>query len=402
MTSHGETSSTVKNKFAGLRLPSLDDLTFVHKNFRGLQSINFDNINFELKGYRPKTFEDSDLLDAESYKLTILQDSELTPIAKSFLKALENNTIGATTANHALLLASQLRSVETGRTKTQLVFSDFFSTTGSPIPIEIVPEEPRGTDQSGFLKWACFVAAYSLRLLVKNPQNAERSWENMKRRYSGFYIGERPVYMNVSLSAWTNLKTWLTAGACKETKQTTWIKLVAQAENKLTPVDPNTRLLTYLATLVFSYTGMHAYKLFLDLLKADSKLSEEFLLNAMRRPETDKALSTIAEIRRDHESRGSNYFKYARLIGPQFFMPLQTKQCPDFVYLEVCLLKKFPTFTENQDPGSIAGLDILCTKLRMSLSRRADAIYEASQKNQATSSNEYDDISHQKKKKKRV
>uniref|UniRef100_A0A2N9FGY4 Uncharacterized protein n=1 Tax=Fagus sylvatica TaxID=28930 RepID=A0A2N9FGY4_FAGSY len=336
MTSHGETSSTVKNKFAGLRLPSLDDLTFVHKNFRGLQNINFDNINFELKGYRPKTFEDSDLLDAESYKLTILQDSELTPIAKSFLKALENNTIGATTANHALLLASQLRSVETGRTKTQLVFSDFFSTTGSPIPIEIVPEEPCGTDQSGFLKWACFVAAYSLRLLVKNPQNAERSWENMKRRYSGFYI------------------------------------------------------------------GMHAYKLFLDLLKADSKLSEEFLLNAMRRPETAKALSTIAEIRRDHESRGSNYFKYARLIGPQFFMPLQTKQCPDFVYLEVCLLKKFPTFTENQDPGSIAGLDILCTKLRMSLSRRADAIYEASQKNQATSSNEYDDISHQKKKKKRV
>jgi hypothetical protein len=368
MTSHGETSSTIEDMFASVRgciiMPG---------------------------SVMPKTFKDSDLLDAKSYKLTILKDSELTPIAKSFLKALENNTIGATTTDQALLLASQLRSVETGRTKTQLVFSDFFSTTGSPIPIEIVPEEPHGTDQSGFLKWACFVAAYSLRLLVKNPQNALRSWENMKQRYSGFYIGERPVDMNVSLSAWTNLKTRLTAGY-SETIQTTWIKLVAQAENKLTPVDPDTRLLTYLATFVFSYTGMHAYKLFLDLLKADSKLSEEFLLNAMRRPETAKALSTIAEIRRDHESRGSNYFKYARLIGPQFFMPLQTKQCTDFVYLEVCLLKKFPTFNENQDPGSIVGLDRIATQQRMFLSRFADAIYAASQKNQATSSNEYGDL----------
>ena len=100
MTSQGEITSSTLKMLGGL-------------------SLSLDDISFMLKGYHPKTFEDSDLLDAKSYKLTILKDSELTPIAKSFLKALENNTIGATTTDQALLLASQLRSVETGRTKTQ-------------------------------------------------------------------------------------------------------------------------------------------------------------------------------------------------------------------------------------------------------------------------------------------
>ncbi|ERN14738.1 hypothetical protein AMTR_s00038p00236140 [Amborella trichopoda] len=55
-------------------------------------------------------------------------------------------------------------------------------------------------------------------------------------------------------------------------------------------------------------------------------------------------------------------------------MDVQTKDCLDLVYLEVCILKKLEPFKKNQDPADIAGLERVFSTQRKFLSYLADEI----------------------------
>lgn len=190
-------------------------------------------------------------------------------------------------------------------------------------------------EDSDLINWACFVAAYSLRLFIKPAANMDTSWNHMKNRYLGFYQRRDDINIQVPLTAWVSLKSYLSRS---QKLITTWVSHVACLENYLDAADDDFELLRYLASLVFGYSNMHRYSLFVHLSKK-SKLSPDFFFYALNTDQTADAINQISSILNRYESTiqeiKPSYFKYARLIGPQYFMSLQTKRCPELIYLLV-------------------------------------------------------------------
>lgn len=145
--------------------------------------------------------------------------------------------------------------------------------------------------------------------------------------------------MEIPENSWVSLKNHLTAS---RKLMTTWIRLVAMNENTMSASDEDGGLLKYLATIVFAYSGMHAYSLFMHL-HHKSKIPVDVLLNDIDIGATSEATLGVFTIATEYESndveKRASYFKYARLFGQQYFMSVQTKACPEFVYLVVKLLK---------------------------------------------------------------
>ncbi|XP_077224402.1 uncharacterized protein LOC143857795 isoform X2 [Tasmannia lanceolata] len=217
-----------------------------------------------------------------------------------------------------------------------------------------------------------------MRLLVKDPSNVERSFEHMQCRFTNFYSGAKGYRRTIPQGSWQKLKLFLTSSSMKI--QVTWVKLIAKAENRLEASNKDAGLLKYLAWLVFSNTGMHAYNFFIDL-KTKTNVPYTWLLNAMKMRLTKAALSEIHTIITRYESEPGNrrttYFRYARLLGPQYFTALQTKECKSLVYLEACLLKKYASFGKEQDPMQIVALNALPTWQKNFLNIFAEEIYKA-------------------------
>jgi hypothetical protein len=154
--------------------------------------------------------------------------------------------------------------------------------------------------------------------------------------------------------------------------------MIAIAESKLNPASDEFGMLRYLGILIFSYSGMHAYSLLCHLEK-DTNLDKDYgyLLNAMDCEKTAKACVQVYEIVDKYgnvDSKETEFYKYARLFGPQYFMSLQTKACPQFVYLVVSVLKRFTAHSVDQDPSNIVGLDSLSSMTKEFLKAMASTI----------------------------
>lgn len=55
--------------------------------------------------------------------------------------------------------------------------------------------------------WACFLAAYALRLFTKTPKNnMVQSWNHMNTRYTGFFRSFSPIVMDVPENSCVLLK----------------------------------------------------------------------------------------------------------------------------------------------------------------------------------------------------
>ncbi|DBA36692.1 TPA_asm: N [Kobresia betacytorhabdovirus 1] len=221
-------------------------------------------------------------------------------------------------------------------------------------------------------KFGPFVAAYLTRLLVKSSENVTNSWIHMKdmfKRFYGLTAPDWPVPKGDDLNS-------IRDEMVKDRRfVATWIQIVSKADFELDPAVGEHGLVRYLAILPLSYAGLHAYKLFIEV-KLQTQQTSKWILESLQCPSTEKGLLQIANILINYEStdkeKKSGKFRFARLIGPQFFQDLQTKHCPGLVYLLISLLKKYKSGKDLADPAKIAGIQTLAPELKAIMDRAAE------------------------------
>jgi len=226
-------------------------------------------------------------------------------------------------------------------------------------------------------KFGPFVAAYLFRMLVKTEDNVANSWAHMRDMFKKFYGFEAPVFPTPSKEHLVNLRNELN----KDRKAAiTWCKIVAEADSKMDPGVSEAGIIRYLAILPLAYAGMHAYKLFLEARLLTRKTNQQLLLD-LKSPMTRDGCLAIADILTNHESttsmKKSGKFRFARILGPQFFQTLQTKHCTELVYCLVQIIGNIRTNSGLQNPSSIAGLGSLNADIKTKLDRAATLIVSA-------------------------
>ncbi|ARS22490.1 putative N protein [Maize associated rhabdovirus] len=236
----------------------------------------------------------------------------------------------------------------------------------------------RELEEEIVFQFGCFLSAFLLKLLCKNPENIITGWDAMRGRYSTFFSESAPSEVKRPSREWlTELKNLFSSDPMISR---TWVRTFSEAEDHLPAGEQQVGMLRYLALMPFSYTGLHGYKLFLDVSRA-SNLSNKWLLTEMTSPMTSKALKLIAHILINFESRigekKKSAFKYARMMSTSYFQDLQTKNCAGLVYLEVKILKKFEAFGTNSNPENIIGIEKVPAEHKAMLSKAADFIVSA-------------------------
>ncbi|DBA36822.1 TPA_asm: N [Vicia betacytorhabdovirus 1] len=216
------------------------------------------------------------------------------------------------------------------------------------------------SDYEREIKFVTTFSAYLLRFIAKGPENITSSWNNFQTNFPKLYGYAVPLRLKTPSADWISL---LRAFLSNDRKvQFTWIKAIVFAEDTFETDNPDLGLLRYLAILPLSFTGLHAYKLFHDVMR-ETYQDPKWLLSEMLTPYTRKALLTIANILTNFESteQGSKTvgFKYSRLISSDYFPDLQTKQCLPLVYLLAKILEYFKSYQNNTGPTNIAGLATL-------------------------------------------
>nr|AZB50439.1 nucleocapsid protein [Rice stripe mosaic virus] len=237
---------------------------------------------------------------------------------------------------------------------------------------ETVTDESKVVEEvgEGKKKFGPFLAAYLMRLLTKIASNVTESWEHMKGMYKNFYGYDAPSDLNCPEAGFLEqLKSELNKD---RRTATSWVKIVAEADNKLDQSTAEAGILRYVAVLPLAYSGMHAMKLFMDV-KMLTKLTSNYLIGAMRSPLTKDALDAIMDILISFESttktKKSEKFRFARIVSTQFFQSLQTKNCKELVYLMVQIIAEYRKAEGVRDPMNIAGLDDISSRNKKKLNK---------------------------------
>ncbi|ALU34429.1 nucleocapsid protein [Colocasia bobone disease-associated virus] len=297
-----------------------------------------------------------------------------------------------------LTLASQLYTP--GKSATTKMVVDYFPTSQTGIPTatsdewKLPTKNTSDTDTTQIddeaavftgrtakagnatVKEVCFASAFLLRGLVKTVTNITKAFEKLGGRFVSLYNLPKDDTFVCPPAAWlTSYKEFLTADPMIAR---TWIKIVAAAEQGLDAGSNDMGVLRFLACQPLSYSGMHAMKLYLTI-KDKTKLSHKWLLEKMVMPATTPALTEIANLLKNFESTESakkpTKFRYARLGSPVYFQKLQTKNCLELVFLEVCILNHFTTFAEDyQNPTKIVGVERIPEAMKTKLKAAANAI----------------------------
>ncbi|DBA36645.1 TPA_asm: N [Durio betacytorhabdovirus 1] len=373
----------------------------------------------------PKSFSTSDFNEFVGFKSKSVTEVEIKNLIKLFKRELGEDTPSDNLPYLVLTLSQSLKT--TSRPFSQNIFepvavgsefpSDietYFTSGGEPpkpkpkVPKSIFPTKPaipgetQQTEEQQSQPIAeaeitdsekifyPFLAAYLMKLLVKTEYNVRQGIANMLIRFTGFYSKSGPDNL-VLAEEWTRVAKTLIVSEPKIA--ISWVKTFVPYEKATKTDTKDLGLVRFLAILPLSYTGMHAYKLYGEV-KLASKQTNKFLIHSLSHPITLPGLKQIVNILNDYEKQiptsttpVRDYdpsFKYARLLSPQYFMELQTKNCPALVYVLVELLYKYRKYEETrQNPSSIVGMSSVPDNVRVSLQKAASMIYEAGQTQQA-------------------
>ncbi|DBA36833.1 TPA_asm: N [Zanthoxylum betacytorhabdovirus 2] len=200
-----------------------------------------------------------------------------------------------------------------------------------------------------------FVAAYLMKIFIKAPENVLLGMNNMKDRFITFYPGG--VVGETQSSADSMIQLSLKVRAHK-TMLNTWIAFTSEYESSKDSTSQGAGLIRYLANIQFGFNGMHGYGLFREVLLATRWRPGQAIMKMWMDPTSD-ALETIGHIITQYEStikpdgtpeKKPSYFKYARVVDPRFFLPLQPSQCLSLLYLCCKILNHYISRTELTDP----------------------------------------------------
>ncbi|AJP67515.1 N protein [Cytorhabdovirus hordei] len=356
-------------------------------------------------------FSDDEFDRIPVYTPAELNDNQLVAAATKFLESLGKKNCPAGMQYYILVLAQRLSKTERGQYESFLAEdrptggSDLDNSIKSHIYANVTvadsEKEGKSTEEvaklradkifgaantsplrtqkdEDLVKNATFIAAYLLRALTKSADNVGAAWTGMKARFLSFYgMSLLQSITTLDRNYVVDLKNLL---ASDPKVGHTWVRTVASAEHRLSVNDNTAGMIRFLGVLPLSMTGMHAYKLFLEI-KRQSNLSSKWLLRELTSPRTKPGLTEIRKILINFEDRvnekKSGKFKYARLMSPAFFQHLQTKSCPDLVYVEICILNKYEAFPANQDPNKIIGIEKVPESMKDQLKEVANNIVTA-------------------------
>ncbi|QID92305.1 nucleocapsid [Yerba mate virus A] len=207
-----------------------------------------------------------------------------------------------------------------------------------------------------------FIAAYLLKLILKAPGTVKMGLENLKQRYIGFYPGKTVPDAKINLESLDYAQQRIKSD---QKLINTWVLMTAKYEESAEQSKPAAGMIRYLANLQLSYSGMQGYSLFREVLIATKWKPKQAILNLWMEA-TEPALDTINTILVKHEttrdsegviSKKSPYFKYARLLNPQYFLYLQPRQCLSLIYLCAKILNHYTSHNDYANPLNIVVLD---------------------------------------------
>ncbi|DBA36711.1 TPA_asm: N [Mango betacytorhabdovirus 1] len=210
------------------------------------------------------------------------------------------------------------------------------------------------------LPFYTFLAAWCFRLIGKSPQNATNAFQSMLEQFRKFYPGAQVPEIAPDPRTFAEFKSIIDGNV---RVKNTWIKATAEFETRNADNHQCSGMVRYLANLPFSFTGMHSYILFIDTLRVIGQ-TPHWLMIRCAISSTIKPLRAIKRILNDHEKKVvqpngnpqayTTYYKYARLMGTQYFPDLQTKNCLSLAYLIACILPNYVNFPEGRSPRNIA------------------------------------------------
>ncbi|XP_009622839.1 uncharacterized protein [Nicotiana tomentosiformis] len=358
-----------------------------------------------------------------------LDDNNTVTVGAEFLQQISNNTISVKTAINCFKLAMSLKSPDTGvadpllsqadrpaaatanptvLAREEMPASDTFPNTPytlqapqvvpGPAPAVILPVAnaaaaahvavvpQAGEDTQEEKRYAyCFIAAYLMKLLVKSADNVVTGLTAMRTRYEGFYGPARTVAtFSLSQAQAIALKKGL---ASREKIMVTYTMALAHTQSQAAGT-LGTRemwILSYLGFLPFSYNGLHAYTLLIDL-KNFSKVPLGKLMSLFHVNITAPALSKIAYIVQNLERTTDNpnrdvYFRYCSSWGPQYFQSLRSRHCTHLLYTVAWAWKTIAPGHPNADPENIAAISSLSRTMKTTLKQAGIIIGESLKKN---------------------
>ncbi|DBA36839.1 TPA_asm: N [Zanthoxylum betacytorhabdovirus 3] len=200
-----------------------------------------------------------------------------------------------------------------------------------------------------------FVAAYLLKIFIKAPENVLLGMTNMRDRFVTFYPGGIAGEIQSSTDALFQLSLKIKP---HKTMLNTWMAMTSEYESSKDTTSQGAGLVRYLANIQFGFNGMHGYGLFREVLLATRWRPGQAIMKMWMDPTSD-ALETIGHIITNYEStikpdgtpdRKPTYFKYARVVDPRFFLPLQPSQCLSLLYISCKILNHYISRTELTNP----------------------------------------------------
>ncbi|DBA36724.1 TPA_asm: N [Nitraria betacytorhabdovirus 1] len=365
-----------------------------------------------------KEYSDADILKNQTYKFSkfVLSTDELTSLSNNFYQDMVNGFSSKHSAKMALLLALNIR-------KTEDVDSCILKAHKSTNPKELdiyeigVTRKDKGsssseTRQEGAekddvlnqidqalsassgqeevmseirassrnLPFGPFLAAYLMKIIIKQVNNVSLGLSHMKERYLGFYPEMECPNVEITTAALTNLQNKL---KFDKYSANTWIFTTADYEYDADATSVDSGVVRYLANLQFSFSAMPAYNLFRELLLKTGGDPADWIVKLW----TDSTKGTLLEIHKilsQFESiiengatkKKSKYFKYARVIDPQYFLKLQPGQSLCLIYLLARVLNHYQNYSSLSNPDKIAALTKMGERQKEFLRMLADVIIE--------------------------
>lgn len=222
-----------------------------------------------------------------------------------------------------------------------------------------------------------FVAAFFLRAHSRQPDSLIDSIPRMIERCASWYDGaermlESLVVDRIMIDGIKNLL------ARREEVMSTWVMWVAFNENETHMNKNNQGMMSYLAGQIYQYTGLHAVVQILAIQQVTQVPMDE-LLGELNHRSTRQPLLALYEMLQYHElvkekPGRKTYFRYARIWDSGYFHELQSKQCPDLVYLAAKILKEVSPTGARSDPTKIYAIQDIGDTKREFLDRVAGNI----------------------------
>jgi hypothetical protein len=246
-------------------------------------------------------------------------------------------------------------------------------------PNQKTPLPPQTSSTELERTYHLFMISFLSKILAKAPENIEKAWKQAHERFSNFYMCPKVPIMKAPSKAWLDsLKAQF--GLDRKAAKTI-LKLVVNYEALYQQADtPDAGLIRYLFSLPLSYAGMHAYKLFCAV-KEKTKKANGWILSQLAHPLNNDGLRQIKIIINNFElnpQRSNTSFRYARLVGPQYFAPLQTKACPGLVWCLIQILNFYQSPGDSYNPENIVGVKGLSPTIKNKMKIAAKIIFNAS------------------------